>query len=411
MRRVVITGLGVISPLGNDPQELFKNLLAGRSGIGRLQTPFAEKLSICIGAQVDFDGALFFPPGRLKILDRVSQLALSAAAQAVTNAGLVFQGGDDPRCGVYLGTGMGGAETTDGGYAILYREGSERLPPFTVVMTMNNAPAAWIALEYGLTGPCLTYSTACSSSAVAVGEAYRQIALGRIDAALAGGSEAPLTYGTMKAWEALRTLALEDPENPAASCKPFSKNRTGLVLGEGAAIVVLEDLERARSRAVPVHAELVGYSQTTDVAHITRPSLAGQAHALRSALEDSKMEPEEIDYINAHGTATSQNDAVETAAIKAAFGRRSYEIPISSTKSMHGHLLGAAGAMELIVAIMSLKHQAIPPTINLTHPDPECDLDYVANSARTNVAVATVMSNSFAFGGTNAVLIARKYEG
>ena len=411
MRRVVITGLGVISPLGNDPQELFKNLLAGRSGIGRLQTPFAEKLSICIGAQVDFDGALFFPPGRLKILDRVSQLALSAAAQAVTNAGLVFQGGDDPRCGVYLGTGMGGAETTDGGYAILYREGSERLPPFTVVMTMNNAPAAWIALEYGLTGPCLTYSTACSSSAVAVGEAYRQIALGRIDAALAGGSEAPLTYGTMKAWEALRTLALEDPENPAASCKPFSKNRTGLVLGEGAAIVVLEDLERARSRAAPVYAELVGYSQTTDVAHITRPSLAGQAHALRSALEDSKMGPEEIDYINAHGTATSQNDAVETAAIKEVFGRHGYQIPISSTKSMHGHLLGAAGAMELIVAIMSLKHQAIPPTINLTDPDPECDLDYVANSARTNVAVATVVSNSFAFGGTNAVLIARKYEG
>ena len=411
MRRVVITGLGVISPLGNDPQELFKNLLAGRSGIGRLQTPFAEKLSIRFGAQVDFDGALFFPPGRLKILDRVSQLALSAAAQAVTNAGLVFQGGDDPRCGVYLGTGMGGAETTDGGYAILYREGSERLQPFTVVMTMNNAPAAWVALEYGLTGPCLTYSTACSSSAVAVGEAYRQIALGRIDAALAGGAEAPLTYGTMKAWEALRTLALEDPENPAASCKPFSKNRTGLVLGEGAAIVVLEDLERARSRAAPVCAELVGYSQTTDVAHITRPSLAGQAHALRSALEDSKMRPEEIDYINAHGTATLQNDSVETAAIKEVFGRHGYQIPISSTKSMHGHLLGAAGAMELIVAIMSLKHQAVPPTINLTHPDPECDLDYVANSARTNVAVATVMSNSFAFGGTNAVLIARKYEG
>lgn len=410
MRRVVITGLGVISPLGNDPQEFFKNLLAGRSGIGRLQTPFAEKLSIRIGAQVDFDGAMFFPPGRLKILDRVSQLALSAAAQAVTDAGLIFRGGDEPRCGVYLGTGMGGAETTDAGYAILYREGSERLQPFTVVMTMNNAPAAWIALEYGLTGPCLTFSTACSSSAVAVGEAYRQIVLGRIDAALAGGAEAPLTYGTMKAWEALRMLALEDPENPAASCKPFSKNRTGLVLGEGAAIVVLEDLERARSRGVPVYAELVGYSQTTDVAHITRPSLAGQAHALRSALEDSKMGPEEIDYINAHGTATSQNDAVETAAIKEVFGRRGYQIPISSTKSMHGHLLGAAGTLELIVAIMSLRHQAIPPTINLTHPDPECDLDYVANRARTNVAVATVMSNSFAFGGTNAVLIARKYE-
>ncbi|MGH8532991.1 MAG: beta-ketoacyl-[acyl-carrier-protein] synthase family protein [Gammaproteobacteria bacterium] len=408
---MVITGLGVISPLGNDPQEFFKNLLAGRSGIGRLQTPFAEKLSIRIGAQVDFDGALFFPPGRLKILDRVSQLALSAAAQAVTDAGLSFQGGDEPRCGVYLGTGMGGAQTTDAGYAILYREGSERLQPFTVVMTMNNAPAAWVALEYGLTGPCLTYSTACSSSAVAVGEAYRQIALGRIDAALAGGAEAPLTYGTMKAWEALRTLALEDPENPARSCKPFSKNRTGLVLGEGAAIVVLEDLERARSRAAPAHAELVGYSQTTDVAHITRPSLAGQAHALRSALEDSKVGPEEIDYINAHGTATLQNDAVETAAIKEVFGRRGYQIPISSTKSMHGHLLGAAGTMELIVAIMSLKHQAIPPTINLTHPDPECDLDYVANRARTNVAIATVMSNSFAFGGTNAVLIARKYDG
>ncbi|MGH8508417.1 MAG: beta-ketoacyl-[acyl-carrier-protein] synthase family protein [Gammaproteobacteria bacterium] len=407
---MVITGLGVISPLGNDPQEFFKNLLAGRSGIGRLRAPFAEKLSIRIGAQVDFDGAQFFPSGRLKILDRVSQFALAAAAQAVIDSRLVCQRGDEHRYGAYVGTGMGGAETTDAGYASLYREGSERLQPFTVVMSMNNAPAAWIALEYGLTGPCLTFSTACSSSAVAVGEAYRQIALGYVDTALAGGAEAPLTYGTMKAWEALRTLALEDPEDPAASCKPFSRDRTGLVLGEGAAIVVLEDLEGARSRAAPIHAELIGYSQTTDVVHITRPSLAGQAHAIRSALEAAKIGSEAIDYINAHGTATLQNDAVETAAIKEVFGRRGYQIPMSSTKSMHGHLLGAAGAMELIATIMSLKHQAIPPTINLTHPDPECDLDYVANNARTNVGLATVMSNSFAFGGTNAVLIARKYE-
>jgi len=273
---------------------------------------------------------------------------------------------------------------------------------------MNNAPAAWIGQDHGLAGPNLTYSTACSSSAVAIGEAARRVASGEVDVMLAGGAEAPLTLGTLKAWEALRTLASEDPDDPGASCRPFSKDRGGLVLGEGAAIVVLESWDRAMSRGAPILAEAVGYGLYTDHEHITRPSVAGQAEAIRRALGDGSLDARDVAYINAHGTGTLANDGVETQAIKEVFGDRAHAIPVSSTKSMHGHLLGAAGALEYVASVMALSRRTLPPTMNLRVPDPECDLDYVPGRARAAGEAPVALSNSFAFGGTNVVLAVRR---
>ena len=259
-------------------------------------------------------------------------------------------------------------------------------------------------------GGFTTLSIACASSSNAIGEAFRQIRDGYADVMIAGGTEAFLTYGVFRCWEALRVLAGEDPEDPSKSCKPFSRNRSGLVLGEGAAIVVLEEMERAVLRAAPIYAEILGYGSTSDAFHITKPSSEGQSRAISEALGDAKISPEEVDYINAHGTATQWNDLLETQAIKKVFGEYAYKVPISSTKSMHGHTMGAAGAIEFVVSLLTIRNQAIPPTINLDQPDPDCDLDYVPNTSRQGVKVNTVMSNSFAFGGTNAVLIAGKTE-
>ena len=408
MRRVAVTGMGVISPLGNDTRAFAASLAAGRPGIGRLAGKFHERLASPVGAPVAFDGEKHFPAPQLRMLDRVSQFALAAASQAVAEAGAVFEGLDRARAGVFVGTGMGGAQTADDGYYTLYAEGSDRVKPFSVLLAMNNAAAAWIGIEHGFSGPNLTYSTACSSSAVAIGEAARRIASGETDVMIAGGAEAPLNFGTLKAWDALRTLASVDPVDASASCKPFDRNRSGLVLGEGAAMLVLEDWERAMARGAGVLAEVAGYGLCTDVTHITRPSVAGQAEAMRRALEAAAMDAGAIGYINAHGTGTQANDAVETAAIKKVFGAAAPRIPVSSTKSMHGHLLGAAGALEFAAAILALRGGVLPPTINLRDPDPECDLDYVPLVARAGVQVDAAMSNSFAFGGTNAVLIARR---
>ena len=408
MKRVAVTGIGVVSPLGNDTRAFFAALSAGRPGISRLSGKFHERLTNPVGATVAFDGASHFPAPQLRMLDRVSQFALAAAAQAVAEAGPVFEDLDRGRAGVFVGTGMGGAQTVDDGYYTLYGENSDRVKPFSVLLAMNNAAASWIGIEHQLSGPNLTYSTACSSSAVAIGEAARRIASGETDVMVAGGSEAPLNFGTLKAWDALRTLASVDPEDPSASCKPFDRKRSGLVLGEGAAMVVLEEWNRAKARGANVLAEVVGYGLCTDAAHITRPSVAGQAEAMHRALADAAMDPREIGYINAHGTGTQANDSVETGAIKEIFGARAREIPVSSTKSMHGHLLGAAGALEFAAALLAMRGGVLPPTINLRDPDPECDLDYVPLTARQGVEVHAVMSNSFAFGGTNAVLIARR---
>lgn len=409
MRRVAVTGIGLISPLGNSCAEALANATAGRSAISRIETPWADRLTAPIAACVRFRGEEHFPPPRLRMLDRVGQLALVAARQAVADARLDIAAADRERAGVFIGSGMGGALATDDGYMSLYRDDSNRLKPFTVLMSMTNAPAAWIGIEYDLRGPNLTYSTACSSSAVSIGEAWQRLSRGDIDLALAGGSEAPLAYGAMKAWEALHTLASVDPDDPATSCKPFSANRSGLVLGEGAAILVLEDWARAVDRGAFIHGELLGYGLSTDASHITRPTIAGQAAAMRAALRSGEIAAASIDSINAHGTGTQANDSVETAAIKEVFGESAYRLPVSATKAIHGHLLGASGALELALSLLALQQDIVLPTMHLAMPAEDCDLDYVPNSARRGTGARTVMSNSFAFGGTNAVLIAAKH--
>ncbi len=410
-RRVVITGLGVISPVGKNPTEFFNNLMAGHSGIKRLQTDFIEQLSIRIGAPVqDFDPTAYFSKIQLSGIERFSQFALVAAEQAVQDAQLELSEAEQPRAGVCMGSCLGGASTIEDGYVETLLRTPPRVKPLSVLLSMNNAAASHLSIKYHLQGANMTYATACSSSAIAVGEAYRQIKHGYADVMLAGGSEAMLTLGAMKAWEALRTLALEDPNDAGASCKPFSKNRNGLVLGEGAAVLVLEDAERARKRGAKIYAELVGYDCSSDSSHITKPDAAGQTRTILNALHEAKLQPQDIHYINAHGTATQAGDIEETKAIKQVFGAHAAKVPVSSTKSMHGHLMGATGAVEFMAAVLALQNQAIPPTINLHEPDPECDLDYVPNQGRNNVKLDAVMSNSFAFGGSNAVLIAKRFN-
>lgn len=403
---MAVTGLGVLAPLGHGVEELFANLAAGRSGIGPLRLPEAERLRSPIGASVQFDDSLHFRPSQLRLLDRVSQFALVAASQAIADAGLNFAVEQRDRCGVYVGNSVGGAATTDSGYQAAYAQRSNRIQPYSVLAAMANAPASWIGIQHGLEGPNLTYSTACSSSAVALGEAARRIQFGDADIMVAGGAEAPLAFGVLLAWDALRVLAVVDPVNPTHSCRPFSGNRTGLVLGEGAAFLVLEQWEHAVRRGARIRAELSGYGLATDVGHISRPSVDGQARAMRAALRSADLHPDQIDYVNAHGTGTLQNDAVETAALKEVFGPRAHTLPVSSTKSAHGHLLGAAGALEFVIAIAAMERSVLPPTMHLNVSDPACDLDYVAGEARAEMRLEAVMSNSFAFGGTNAVLIA-----
>jgi 3-oxoacyl-[acyl-carrier-protein] synthase II len=306
---------------------------------------------------------------------------------------------------VFVGNGMGGTLSMDDGYRTLYGEGSNRIKPLLILMGMHNAPAAWVGIENGFRGPNLTYSTACSSSAVAIGEAWLRIASGSIDLALAGGTEAPLSLGSLKAWEVLRTVATVDKSAPSASCKPFSADRTGMVLGEGAAMLALEPWDSAVARGATIHGEILGYGLVTDASHIAKPSVEGQAAAMRAALRSAQLDPDQIDSINAHGTGTLANDAAETAAIKCVFGARAPRIPVSATKAMHGHLLGAAGALECVLSLLAMQHETALPTMHLHSPDPMCDLDYVPNAARKGAAGQIMLSNSFAFGGTNAVLV------
>ncbi len=405
MRRVAVSGIGVVSPLGNSVAELFANARAGRSGVHRLDLPFATRLLAPVAATAQFDAAAHLDPIRARMLDRFSQFALFAANQAVADSHQALAGADLARAGVFVGNGMGGTLTMDAGYKTLYGDNSDRIKPFTILMGMQNAAAAFIGIEHGLQGPNLTYSTACSSSAVAIGEAWLRVASGQLDVALAGGTEAPLSCGSMKAWEALHTVARIDADDASASCRPFSKDRSGMVLGEGAAMLVIEPWERALARGATIHGEILGYGLSNDASHITRPSVEGQAAAMRAALQSAALDAGAIDAINAHGTGTLANDSTETAAIRAVFGSRAMHVPISATKAMHGHLLGAAAALECVLAMLAMQHAVALPTLHLHTPDPECDLDYVPHCARDGVAARTMLSNSFAFGGTNAVLV------
>jgi 3-oxoacyl-[acyl-carrier-protein] synthase II len=406
--RVAVTGIGIVSPLGLDADRAFAAAAAGRSGVRRLGDAFAATLASPVAAAVDaFEPDRRTDPATLRMQDRFAQFAIVAAQQALDAAGPDALPADRERAGVFVGTGHGGTHAMDDGYRALHGAGGARVKPFTVLLGMPNAAAAWIGLRHDLRGPNLTYSTACSSSGVAIGEAWRRIASGELDIAIAGGSETPLSHGSLKAWDAMRTLASVDEADPSASCKPFSKDRSGLVLGEGAAMLVLEAWDRAHARGARVEGEIAGYGSGNDTQHITRPGACGQAAAMRAALRSAALAPEAVDAINAHGTGTAANDAVETAAIRAVFGAHADRLLVSATKSMHGHLLGAAGAIECALSLRAMHHGVALPTMHLCHADPACDLDYVPNAARAAPQVRTMLSNSFAFGGTHAVLALR----
>jgi len=408
MRRVAVTGIGLVCPLGQTPAEVFARACAGQSGVQRLShLPFAHRLNKALGASASLVDPGPRDPTHARMRDRFSQFAVFAAQQAVSASQGALDGLATERGGVFMGTGMGGTLSMDSGYQTLYEEGSERINPFTVLQGMHNAAAAWVGIEHGLRGPNLTYASACSSSAVAIGEAWLRVASGQLEVALAGGAEAPLSCGSLKAWEALHTVATPDPQDPATSCKPFSKNRSGMVLGEGAALLVLEPWDRALARGAAIQGEVLGCGLSNEASHITRPSAQGQTAALRAALHSAGIDAAEVDAINAHGTGTQANDAAESAAIRAVFGTRADRLPVSATKALHGHLLGAAGALEAALALLALQHQVALPTCHLQQSDPACDLDYVPNAARHGFTGRTVLSNSFAFGGSNAVLVLR----
>jgi 3-oxoacyl-[acyl-carrier-protein] synthase II len=349
----------------------------------------------------------YWPAHQAAQFDRATQFALVAARAAMCDATLELTADAALRAGVYWGTGLGGAATIEESYRLLYL--NDRARPSSVVLGMNNAAAGNISIANGLRGPLLNLSTACSSSATSVGEAYRAIKAGYAEVIVAGGSEALVTRGNLRAWDAMQALAHADPADPARSCKPFSANRRGIVLGEGAAALVLETAEGAERRGARIYAEIAGYGNASDAIHISRPDADGQARAMRAALADAELAPGDIGYVNAHGTATTVGDIVESNAIKQVFGSGASRLPVSSTKALHGHLMGATGAVELVAAISALTLGIVPPTAHLECPDPACDLDYVPNEARSAVLEA-VMSNSFGFGGMNAVLVARRYR-
>jgi 3-oxoacyl-[acyl-carrier-protein] synthase II len=411
VKRVVVTGMGVMSPCGNDPATFFENLVAARSGIGRHSKVFPSDGTPWLTGEVPPFSTEGFTKMRLGTLDRTTLIALLTARQAVASANLVAT--NKNRAGVYWGTGLGGASTMEESYRQAIGNGNgaaARVKPTTVVMTMNNAATSEISLDTGFTGPTYTYSIACASSAIGIGEALRAIRNGYCDCAIAGGADSLLTLGSLKAWQALQTLAREDAANPGSSCRPFAADRSGFVLGEGAGAVVLEEAESAIARGATIYAELAGFGSTSDASHITKPSVEGQTRAMHMAMDDAGLKPHDIGYINAHGTATAAGDLVETNAIKATFGAAAMQVPVSSTKALHGHLMGATGVVEFIAALMALRENVIPPTAHLHKPDPACDLDYVPNVARREVNLRAVMSNSFAFGGNNAVLIAKKFS-
>jgi 3-oxoacyl-(acyl-carrier-protein) synthase len=374
--------LGVFASTGKDTESFFRNLLQGHSAIRRITQFDPSSLSVQIGAEVpDYQPEDYFPPKRLDLLDRFSQFGLLAAGEAMKSSGISLQEEERPRFGVVTGSGMGGAGTFDNGYYSLYAKQATRLHPFTIPKIMHNAATSQICMEFGAQGPSLTTATACSSSGHAIGEAFHLIKFGMADIMLAGGCEAPLTYGMIRSWESVRVLAVGNGD-PSRACRPFSLDREGLVMGEGAAMLLLEEYEHAKRRGAKIFAEISGYGLSSDASHITQPSVEGPARAVRMALEEAGVNPDEVDYINAHGTGTRLNDAIETQVIKEVF---------------KGH------AREL-----AIERGSIPPTANYTQPDPECDLDYVPNQAREK-RVRVAISNSFAFGGLNAVLLVRRF--
>jgi nodulation protein E len=401
MHRVAITGIGCISPVGLTAPASWQALKAGVSGIAPTQAVPVDKLHIKIAAEVKgFDPAAHFDERRAGVLDRFAKLAVVAAREAIADSGLRFDDGLGRDTAVIVGTGVGGIDTMDAAYERLYGQSNPRVHPLTVPRLMVSAAASHITMDQGITGPSFAVSSACSSANHAIGEAFWMVRTGRVKAAVTGGCEAAITFGPIKGWEALRVMAPD-------ACRPFSKGRKGMVLGEGAGMVVLEPLEDARARGATIHAELAGFGMTADAGDLVLPDEAGGAGAMARALADAGLNAEDVDYINAHGTGTAANDATETRAVHRVFGAHARALAISSTKSMHGHALGAAGALELVATLMALREGVIPPTIGYQAPDPACDLDYTPNEARER-PIRAALSNSFAFGGLNAVLAVRR---
>lgn len=401
MRKVVVSGLGVVSPIGVGVPAFLDSLCAGRGGIGPLTGVRTDGLAVGVAAQVrGFDPAAHFDSRHLGLLDRTGQFAVVAAREAVAMAGLSFAGALAGRTAVVLGIGVGGMGTLDDSFHRLYADGAARLHPLTIPRLMFSAPASHVSMEFGLTGPAFTASSACASSGHALGMALMLLRAGLADVAITGGTEASLTFGALKGWEAMRIVSRD-------TCRPFSKDRSGMVLGEGAAALVLETEEHARRRGAEVLAELAGVGMSADARDITAPDPEGAAQAMRMALEDARLAPDAVDYINAHGTATTANDACESRAVHAVFGPHAARLPVSSSKSMFGHALGAAGALEAAATVLALRHGVVPPTANFTAADPACPVDAVPNEARW-APLRAALSNSFAFGGLNAVVAFRR---
>ena len=399
-RRVVITGVGAICALGRNTAEFGESLRQGRCGIGPIESADTTQLRFRNGAEVrGYSHQPYFEDRQADFIDRFAQFAVIAAREAVESSGLVWTPELRENAAIVTGACVGGQSTEDIGFHDVYKLGLSRVHPLTIPKTMANAGASHISMEFGITGPSFTISTACASAGHAIGQAYWMVRTGVADMAITGGSEAPFSFGILKAWEAMRVVSPE-------TCRPFSKDRRGMVLGEGAAMLVLEPLEAARARGARIHAEIVGAGMSADAGHITQPSAEGAARAMRAALRDASLAPEQIGYINAHGTATPANDPTEVAAIRSVFGPHAERLAISSTKSMHGHALGAAAALECLATALALRDGVLPPTANFNEPDPQCDLDVIPNHAR-RAQVECALSNSFAFGGLNAVLALR----
>ena len=397
MNRVVITGAGTINALGGSVSETLQAMREGQLGIGPLQMRDLDRLSVKIGGQIkDFDPEAHFDRQKLALYDRVTQLVLLASREAMAQSGLEITEELSETTGVVLGTAAGGMNTWDDNFRSVYEEGKNRVHPFVVPKLMTNAAASHLSMAHNIKGPSLTVSTACASSNHAIGLAFHMVRSGMAQVMLAGGGDAMLTFGGIKAWEGLRVMS-------KTACRPFSANRSGMVQGEGAGVFVLETYEGAKARGAEILAELIGFSMTSDAGDIVMPNQQGAVRAIRGALRDACLDPQDIGYINAHGTGTAANDKTECAAVMEAFGAHAPALMMSSTKSMHGHLIGGTGAVELLACLMALRDGVIAPTIGYEQPDPNCALDVVPNVARQAKVTAT-LSNAFAFGGMNAVL-------
>jgi nodulation protein E len=399
-RRVAITGLGIISPLGLNLTESWESLRVGQSAIGPIKSVDCSNLRFQNGAEVHgYDPTKHFESGKEDYIDRFAQFSIVAAREAIQHSGIELTPELRERTAIVCGSAVGGQSAIEKGFEDLYVANRGRVHPLTIPKTMSNAGASHIAMDMGLSGPTYTISTACSSANHAIGQAFRLVRDGEADLAVTGGSEAMFTIGMLKSWEAMRVIAPD-------TCRPFSKDRRGMVLGEGGAMLVLEPMEAAKARGAKIYAEVCGFGMTADAFHLTQPTTDGPARAMRNALREAGLAPEAVGYINAHGTGTAGNDPVETRAIRAVFGPHANKLAVSSTKSLHGHALGAAGALEAVATVFALHCGVLPPTGNYLGPDPECDLDYIPNQPRA-LRVEAALSNSFAFGGLNAVVAFR----